>query len=175
MSPSTGQSGGFNICIVPSMTASQRLGARCFISVYISFDSSFQDALSGRGSPRLLGAVPLPSGLPQVIFKIFSDPNQILRLSLPWFCKNPPDGIHYLGAFIRFMTIAFTTLVLVPLQMLQCVTVHFYFGFSLTQKRFRIVSCGGTTPRFTALISHGKRPPSSPSRSSRPSRFSPLF
>ena len=36
---------------------------------------------------------------------------------------SAPDRMRYLGAFIRFVTIAYTTLILVPLQMLQCVTI----------------------------------------------------
>ena len=34
-----------------------------------------------------------------------------------------PDRLRYLGALIRFVTIAYTTLILVPLQMLQCVEI----------------------------------------------------
>lgn len=48
-----------------------------------------------------------------------------------WFRDHPPDPILYFGAVIRFISIAYLTLVLIPLQMVQCVMVSLYSSLSL--------------------------------------------
>ena len=45
------------------------------------------------------------------------------RLSVPLLRARAPDSLQYFGVLVRFVTIAYTTLILVPLQMLQCVDI----------------------------------------------------
>lgn len=46
-------------------------------------------------------------------------------LKVPKFL-TPPSKSHYLAAFIRYISISYTSLLLTPLQLLQCVSLPFY-------------------------------------------------
>ena len=133
--PSGGESNTGGVCIAPSLTASRKLGAQLVFQVVVlmSFGVVYC-AHSALWRSRLHA-----------------------RLGE----ERRPTKELYIAAVIRFLTIAYTTLALVPLQMLQCVRVNDRLGRGYSGSRFEAAKLtlysllsgeyGGTTGRSSAL------------------------
>ena len=96
--PSGGESDTDGVCIMPSLTASRKLGAQILFQAVV------------------LMSFGIVYGLHAALWRT--------RLRGRLGEERRPTKELYIAAVIRFLTIAYTTLALVPLQMLQCVIVN---------------------------------------------------
>ena len=95
-SPSGSSSDSDGVCLIPNMTTSQKIGSRMLLQGVIC--------------------------LAIVVTYIVHFGCWKARIHR-WFDDHRPHISHYIATWIRFCTIAYTTLVLVPLQMIQCVDI----------------------------------------------------
>ena len=98
LAPSSSDSGSYGICLIESLTASRRLGAQILLQ----------------------GVVLLAFGVVYVAHEA------VWRAALSrreGQQHRAPSAAVYGGAVVRFLTIAYTTLSVVSLQLLQCVDI----------------------------------------------------